>query len=157
MAKKSIGDINGWVFIGVGFIVIAVSIFFYDTLKIFIAIGGIMTLYGMAKLSYDQLKAKIFPKDEDESPVNLDKTVNPYLQQEKTKQAAHYQQIQQRHIIQQQVHHAVNPQQKQPTHIIQQRYPAQQQTPRGRYCHVCGAAVQLHHRFCSSCGTQILR
>src|SRR3989339_841827 len=81
MAKKSIGDINGWVFISVGFIVMAVSIFFYDTLKIFIALGGLMTLYGLGKLSYDNLKAKIFPKDEEEGPVDLNKAQNPYLQQ----------------------------------------------------------------------------
>src|SRR3989339_639580 len=91
MAKKSIGDINGWVFISVGFIVMAVSIFFYDTLKIFIALGGLMTLYGLGKLSYDNLKAKIFPKDEEEGPVDLNKAQNPYLQQKAAQQMQHHQ------------------------------------------------------------------
>lgn len=174
MAKR-IGDINGWVFIGIGFVVIAVSIFFYDKLKIFIAIGGIMTLYGMGKISYDQLKAKVFPKEEEEGPINLDKTVNPYIQQEKAKQAAYQQQMQQQrtqhaqmqrqqqtaqhHPIQHQVQHQSHPQQRQGGHP--QQHPQRQPIPygtqqaRGKYCHNCGTLIHAHHRFCNACGSRV--
>ena len=177
MAKKTIGDINGWVFIGIGFVVIAISIFFYDTLKIFIAIGGIMTLYGMAKISYDQFKAKMFPKEEEEAPIDLDKAENPYIKQEKAKQAAYQQQLQQQrtqhaqmqrqqhptnnqsqqrqatHPIQHQTPHQQHPQQKQAIQQ-QQRHPAQQQA-RGKYCHNCGTVIHAHHRFCNACGARV--
>jgi hypothetical protein len=152
MAKKTVGNINGWVFIGVGFIVIAVSIFFYDTLKMFVAIGGIMTLYGMAKISYDQFKAKVFPKEEEESPVDLDKAVNPYIQQEKAKRAAYEQQIQQQrsqHAQMQRQQHV--PQHKPVHHQIQQPHPQQ----RGKYCHNCGTLIHAHHRFCNACGARV--
>lgn len=154
MAKKTvgniIGDINGWVFIGIGFVVIAVSIFFYDTLKIFIAIGGIMTLYGMAKISYDQFKAKVFPKEEEEGPVDLDKAVNPYIQQEKAKQAAYQQQLQQQRTQQ---HAQMQRQQQTPQH----RHQTQQQTrgPQGKYCHNCGTIIHAHYRFCNACGARV--
>lgn len=152
MVKKTIGDINGWVFIGIGFVVIAVSIFFYDTLKIFIAIGGIMTLYGMAKISYDQFKAKVFPKEEEEGPVNLDKAVNPYIQQEKAKRAAYEQQVQQQRTQHTQMQRQQQaPQHRQVQHQTQQPH-AQQ---RGKYCHNCGTLIHPHHRFCNACGARV--
>ena len=158
MKKKTIGNINGWAFIGIGFVVIAVSIFFYDTLKIIIAIGGIMTLYGMAKISYDQFKAKVFPKEEEEGPVNLDKAENPYIKQEKAKQAAYQQQLQQQrtqHTQRQQQ----TPQQRQAVHPIQhqtqhQVHPQQRQA-RGKYCHNWGTMIHAHHRFCNACGARV--
>lgn len=168
MAKKSIGDINGWVFIGVGFVVMAVSIFFYDTLKIFIALGGLMTLYGLGKLSYDNLKAKIFPKDEEEGPVDLNKVKNPYLEQkaaQRPQQAApQIQHHQAAHPQQQRIQQQVHPQQRQtqqaqyahpPRAQMQQRavHPQHNQN-QGRYCHSCGAPKQAHHRFCAHCGTR---
>ncbi len=151
MAKKSIGDINGWVFIGVGFVVMTVSIFFYDTLKIFIVIGGLMTLYGLGKLSYDNLKAKIFPKEE-EGPINLNKVENPYLQR-----AAHPQRTEQRVAPQQIQYRAAAPMQQRVQHHSQQQTQYAQQRaahPQGRYCHGCGAPKQPHHRFCAHCGTR---
>ena len=169
MAKKSIGDINGWVFIGVGFIVMEVSIFFYDTLKIFIALGGLMTLYGLGKLSYDNLKAKIFPKDEEEGPVDLNKAQNPYLQQkaaQRPQQAA--QQIQQHQVAhpaqQQRAQHQAHPQHRQ-SQQVQYAHPQRTQVQhravhpqhnqnQGKYCHGCGAPKQPHHRFCAHCGTR---
>ncbi|MBI5003068.1 hypothetical protein HZC31_06805 [Candidatus Woesearchaeota archaeon] len=171
MAKKSIGDINGWVFIGVGFIVMAVSIFFYDTLKIFIALGGLMTLYGLGKLSYDNLKAKIFPKDEEEGPIDLNKAQNPYIQQkaaQRPQQAA--QQIQHHQTAhpaqQQRVQHQgqAHPQHRQ-SQQIQYTHPQRAQVQhravhpqhnQGRYCHSCGAPKQPHHRFCANCGARIM-
>ncbi len=165
MAKKSIGDINGWVFIGVGFIVVAISIFFYDTLKIFIALGGLMTLYGLGKLSYDNLKAKIFPKDEEEVPVDLNKAQNPYLQQkavQRPQQPAQQIQHHQAAHQQQRVQHQVHPQQRQsqqtqyahPQRAQIQHRAAHPQQQQGRYCHGCGAAKQPHHRFCAHCGAR---
>ena len=67
-----------WIFIIVGLVVIAISIYFYDTLKIFIAIGGFMCIYGLGKMSYNKFRDEMFPKDEDE-PVDLNKVPNPYM------------------------------------------------------------------------------
>ncbi len=130
MAKRSASDINGWVFICIGFVVIAVSIFFYDTLKFFIIIGGIMTIYGLGKLSYDKVKTQLMPKEE-EWPMDLNKTPNPYIQDQQKQQ-----QNMQRH----------SQQQRQMTQTVMQ----------GRYCGSCGSSVAVHHRYCTQCGNKVL-
>lgn len=167
MTKKTISDINGWVFISVGFIVMAVSIFFYDTLKFFIAIGGFMTLYGLGKLSYDNLKAKIFPKDEEEVPVDLNKAQNPYIKKatQQRQQAQPQQHIPHRQptMHQQQVQHPqqqqrlMHPQQSQQYTQPQrtQQRPTQHHVTQAKYCHNCGAPKQPHHRFCAHCGARV--
>jgi arginine exporter protein ArgO len=134
-----------WIFIIVGLVVIAISIYFYDTLKIFIAIGGFMCLYGLGKMSYNKLKEEIFPKDEDE-PVNLNKVPNPYMQKTTHATAQPLQKAQQHKV--QHPQHAVHKQQ------VQQRQMPMQQ--RGKYCHACGKPVHPMHRFCSSCGSRLM-
>lgn len=163
MAKrKGISGLSGWIFIIVGLIVVSVSIFFYDTLKFFIAIGGFMVLYGLGKLSYDRLKDSIFPKEEEEVPVDLDKVPNPYLQgqQQRAQQlpapAAQQVLAQHRRPLQ---HPAVR-QQYQATHAAARPVPHPQHQPavplhRHRYCHSCGTALRHGDRFCSLCGTRI--
>lgn len=150
---KGISGMSGWVFITVGFVVIAVSIFFYDTLKIFVALGGFMTIYGLGKLSYDRLKAQVFPKDDDDKPVDLNKATNPYLQQKPQMQqvlqqhkrsapAPQYPSHSQQHVAQ----HV----QRAPVHM--QRAPAHAAL---KYCHSCGSPLHAHHRFCSNCGARM--
>ena len=146
MAKGTVAKVaglSGWVFISVGFIVVAVSVFFYDTLKVFIAIGGFMTLYGLGKLSYDKLKAQVFPKEEDEEPINLDRVQNPYLQQKQVSAqqvlAQHRRQLPQQQYAPRAQHHT-NHVQHRPSHP--------------RYCHACGNALQAGHRFCGQCGNR---
>lgn len=163
MAKqKGISGLSGWVFIIVGLIVIAVSIFFYDTLKFFIAIGGFMVLYGLGKLSYDKLKESLFPKEEEEEPVNLDKVPNPYLQQQRAQRlpAPSAQQVLNQH--RKPVQHPAVRQQYQATHAAPHaphsaalpQHRAAVPSHRYRYCHNCGSALRAGDRFCSLCGTR---
>lgn len=163
MAKrKGISGISGWVFIIIGLIVIAVSIFFYDTLKIFIAIGGFMVLYGLGKLSYDKLKESLFPKEEEEEPVNLDKVPNPYLQrqQQRAQQlpAPAAQQVLAQH--QRPMQHPVVRQQYQATHAAARpvghpQHRAAVPSHGHHYCHSCGTALRSGDRFCSLCGARV--
>ena len=152
MAKeKGISGMSGWVFITVGFVLIAVSIFFYDTLKIFVALGGLMTIYGLGKLSYDRFKAQIFPKDEDDKPLDLNKTTNPYLQQKPQQQAP------MQHVLSQHKRAApiVHPQQQRPSYPQQPVHRTPSHSPTAKYCHSCGSPLHPHHRFCSSCGARL--
>ena len=163
MAKqKGISGISGWVFIIIGLIVIAVSIFFYDTLKIFIAIGGFMVLYGLGKLSYDKLKASLFPKEEEEEPVDLDKVPNPYLQgQQRQPQrlpAPSAQQVLSQH--RRPLQHPAVRQQYQATHaaphiVAHPQHRAAVPSHGHRYCHSCGTALRSGDRFCSLCGARV--
>ena len=170
MAKGTVAKVaglSGWVFISVGFIVVAVSVFFYDTLKVFIAIGGFMTLYGLGKLSYDKLKAQVFPKEEDEEPINLDRVQNPYLQQKQVSAqqvlAQHRRQLPQQNVLASRPVHGQHPQQMQRQHASQQQYApraqhhpthVQHRSSHPRYCHACGNALQAGHRFCGQCGNR---
>ena len=147
---------NEWIFIIIGLVVIAISIYFYDTLKIFIAIGGAMCLYGLGKMSYNKFRDEMFPKDEDE-PVNLNKVPNPYMHKNNKPPAAQPQQkVQQpQHKIQQQHPHQV-PKLQQIVHRPQQvQYKQQQAQSHTKYCHACGKPVHSMHRFCSSCGSRM--
>lgn len=136
--------INEWAFIIIGLVVVAISIYFYNTLKIFIALGGFMCLYGLGKMSYNRMKDKIFPKDEEE-PVDLNKVPNPYLGQQS--------QLPQR--VQHQQPHQV---QRLPVqHHIPHRHHAQPVYHSAvKYCHSCGQPVHKQHRFCAGCGARLL-
>ncbi|MBI5073458.1 hypothetical protein HZA99_06600 [Candidatus Woesearchaeota archaeon] len=144
MARKA-SDISGWVFIGIGFVVIAVSIFFYNTLKFFIVIGGIMTLYGLGKLAYDKVEKQFKTDDKEWEPLDLNKAKNPYI--EKMEQEKRNAQMQQRPMTQQ---GAQQTQQQQIQHQMQR--PAHQIS--GRYCANCGSQIAPHHRFCTQCGAR---
>ncbi len=134
--------INEWVFIIIGLVVVAVSIYFYNTLKLFIVLGSFMCLYGLGKMSYNQMKNKIFPKDEEE-PVDLNKVPNPYLGQ----QSQLPQRVQQpQHVQQRQVQH----------HIVHRQHSQQAHHSAVKYCHSCGQPVHKQHRFCASCGARLL-
>lgn len=176
MAKKA-SDISGWVFIGIGFIVIAVSIFFYNTLKFFIVIGGIMTLYGLGKLAYDKVERQFKTNDKEWEPVDLNKAKNPYIEkmeQEKRNAQQAAQTKQQRPMMQQAVQQTHHPQQhmqqRQGVHmqqrpiIHQQSHPqmqqhrasAQQRTQHPQQQQIQQRpAHQMSGRYCSSCGSQI--
>jgi hypothetical protein len=137
------GRISGWIFIGIGFVVIAVSIFMYDTLKFFIVLGGIMTLYGLGKLTVEKMENK-YEKPEDDGPVLLDERQNPYLQRQTQKQQHK----------QQQVHHQHH-QQAQHRHIQHKGHQQHRQVQhRGKYCTSCGGHVAASHSFCGYCGAQ---
>ena len=172
MAKKKASDISGWIFIAIGFVVISVSIFFYDTLRFFIVIGGIMTLYGLGKLAYDKMEKQFLPKDTDWEPVDLNKAKNPYIEkmeQEKRdaavqitgqisppqQQQQHMQQqrsaalVQQRQMVHGQQQHAQHMSQQQrahPQHAQRMQHPVQQHVQRPH---------ALSGRYCASCGSQI--
>lgn len=168
-----LSGLSGWVFIAVGFVVIAVSIFFYNTLKIFIAIGGFMVIYGLGKLSYDKFKAKLFPPEKEEGPIDISKTPNPYLQAQKQtqQQAPTTQQILMQHrkpAPNNVLHHKYtiarrspapqHPLQKQvmSSGQVQLQSPLQGSVQRSHhYCHLCGNPLHRGDRFCSSCGTRI--
>lgn len=138
--------LNEWIFIIVGLVVIAISIYFYDTLKIFIAIGGFMCLYGLGKMSYNKFKNEMFPKEEDE-PVDLNKVPNPYMQ--KTPQhITHHKPVQTTPAAAMHKQHIVH---QRPIHSPVQRV----QPSAAKYCHSCGKPVHSQHRFCSSCGARL--
>jgi len=135
--------INEWIFIIIGLVVVAISVYFYNTLKIFIVLGGFMCLYGLGKMSYNQMKDKMFPKDEEE-PVDLNKAPNPYLQAQQSQlpQRAQHQQPQQV--------------QQRPVHRQQQVQQYKQPHSAMKYCHSCGQPVHHQYRFCASCGARLL-
>lgn len=151
MTKKA-SDINGWVFIGIGFIVIAVSIFFYDTLKFFIVIGGIMTIYGLGKLTYDKVEKQFAMKDDDWGPVDLNKAKNPYVEKIEQEKRNSGQQEQQR-AVQQRAPQQMRQQQTHQMHYLDQTA-HQEQRMSGRYCGSCGSPIAQHHRFCTQCGSR---
>ncbi|PIN79823.1 hypothetical protein COV16_02205 [Candidatus Woesearchaeota archaeon CG10_big_fil_rev_8_21_14_0_10_34_8] len=127
--------ISGWIFISIGFLVIAVSIFFYDTLKFFIVLGVLMSLYGLGKISFSRIKDFITPPDIEGKAVNLDKVENPYLKNNAPRQR--------------QIGH--RPQQ----HKIPHKNTGQHHiTHKGNYCSNCGAHLSANHRFCSHCGAR---
>ncbi len=142
---------NEWIFIIVGLIVIGISIYFYNTLKIFIALGGFMCLYGLGKMSYNKFKNEMFPKDDDE-PVDLNKVPNPYMQKTQ-QQITHHNPAHSSHTAP--VHKAQHTthQRQQMQHRTIQR--VQQPFPAAKYCHSCGQPVHRQHRFCASCGTRL--
>lgn len=131
--------ISGWAFIVVGFIIIAISIFLYDTLKLFIVLGGFMTLYGLGKISYERFKDQFLPKDEEEGPVDLDKTQNPYLQPQQARP---------------QQYAAVQGQQ-QAQQLAHQHTRQGTAAPARHYCSACGRQLHSGDRFCGSCGARI--
>ena len=174
MAKKKASDISGWIFIGIGFVVISVSIFFYDTLKFFIVIGGIMTIYGLGKLAYDKVEKQFILKEEEWGPVDLNKAKNPYIEtmeQEKRNAAAQTSrqisqpQQQQQHMQQQRA--VAQHQQRQMVHGQQQHSEHMQHQQRGQQRvqhsqHPSHLTQQhtlrqapLSGRYCASCGSQI--
>ncbi len=118
--------ISGWIFISIGFVVIAVSIFMYDTLKFFIVLGGFMTLYGLGKLAVATFQQK-WEKVESGNGIHINEHQNPYLQQQE-------QQMQRGHP---KLHQA-------------QRHAYYQQ--RAKYCSQCGTVMAVSHRFCNQCG-----
>ncbi len=130
--------ISGWAFVIVGFIIIAISIFLYDTLKFFIVLGGLMTLYGLGKISYERFKDQFLPSEEEE-PVDLDKTQNPYLQPQRS-------QSQQSAAVQKQ---------QQAQQLAHQ--PTRQGTAASarHYCTACGRQLRQGDRFCGNCGTRM--
>lgn len=153
--------LSGWVFIAVGFVVIAISIFFYDTLKIFIAIGGFMVVYGLGKLSYDQFKAKLFPPEKEEEPIDLNKIPNPYLQAQQVqkqapKQLSSTHQAYQVPQIPTQHRRVASTPNLHPKYNVSRSYSSPLQRSH-HYCHLCGNPLHRDDRFCSSCGTRIGR
>ena len=131
--------ISGWVFIVVGFIIIAISIFLYDTLNFFILLGGIMTLYGLGKISYERFKEQFLPTDEEE-PVDLDKTPNPYLQPQRTAPCSQYAAVQRS---------------QQALQRGQQLAHQGTAAHARHYCTACGRQFHTGDRFCGSCGTRV--
>lgn len=134
--------ISGWAFVIVGFIVIAVAIFLYDTLKFFIVLGGLMTLYGLGKISYERFKDQFLPSEEEE-PVDLDKTPNPYLQPQRAR-SQQYAAVQKPQQAQQQVQQLAH------QHIRQGTAASAR-----HYCTACGRQLRQGDRFCGNCGARM--
>ncbi|MFA6888715.1 MAG: hypothetical protein WC254_04440 [Candidatus Woesearchaeota archaeon] len=150
---------NEWIFIIIGLVVVAISIYFYNTLKIFIVLGGFMCVYGLGKMSYNQMKDKMFPKDEEEA-VDLNKVPNPYVQSQQSQQSQlPQQQVQHQraqHVVQHRVQSAQHQQVQKQQQVQQYRQQPVQSQHSGKYCHSCGKPVHHQHKFCVSCGARLM-
>jgi hypothetical protein len=161
--------IPGYLFILVGVFVVVASLLIAD-LKVFLVVGGLFIIYGLARMGLSKLTKVLSPKEEVLPSQRLDAKDNPYLkpqekifggqaqgqqhqqqQQQHTQRPVHHQQSQ-RQTHQQQPHTQRQAHQQQPAH---HRQPQAVQHGNYAQCSRCGAKNMGHARFCNGCGSQL--